>query len=290
MLSIFTARQCSLRSVSSGIVIDNMHMTPLPVPLLPVSHLWVAGALLLASACTPPDNEQPPQRSPAAPEVTSKPEPLSAPETPLDREGMILAALRAATAAALGEDDAAAQAKLKGRRFEVRIRFGCSPGDAEANGDWTHDAAKGVLRARIRADVDSDTKEAGDLGDDAYEGAVGFTLRRPWMLADGCPDPAFAAMADGPAITITQLFTTSDSRVQRPEASYEAVTRLTPEELPVKGLNLILSGRLEPLADGRAIRCSANDGPPSCMISSIIDRVAIEDPARNIVLAQFGGS
>lgn len=273
-----------------------MHMKPLPFPLLAVSHLWVASIVLLAGACTPPDNEQPPQRSPAAPEVVSKAEPLSAPEPPLDREGLILAALRAATAAALGEDDAAAQAKLKGRRFEVRIRFACSPGDAQANGSWTHDAAKGVLRARLRADVARDTAEASDpaeaseLVDGAYEGAVGFTLRRPWMLADGCPAPSFAAMADGPIITITQFFTTSDSRVQRPEMSYEAVTQVTPEELPVNGLNLILSGRLKPLADGRAIHCSANDGPPSCIVSSIIDRVAIEDPARNVILAQFGGS
>ena len=262
-----------------------MHIARLPVP-----HLLLAAASLLAFGCTPPDNEQPPQRSPAADKVASKPEPLPVPETPLNREGMILAALRAATAAALGEDDSVAQADLKGRRFEVRIRFGCSGSDDQASSGWTHDAAKGVLRARVRADVNSDGLKASDSGDGGFEGAVGFTLRRPWMLTDGCPDPRFAAMAEGPAIAITQLFTASDSRVQRPEESYEAVAQVTAAQLPTRGLNLILSGRLKPLADGRAIRCAASDGPPACVISTVIDRVGIEDPVRNVTLAEFGGS
>ena len=240
--------------------------------------------------CTPPDNDPPPQKAPTITEVKSKPPLLPQPQTPLDREGMILAALRAATAAALGEDDATAQADLKGRRFEVRIRFGCSGSNVQAGSGWTHDAAKGVLRARVRADVNSTVLEASDFIDGSYEGAVGFFLRRPWMLADGCPDPRFAAMSQGPAIAITQLFTADDSRVQRPETVYEAVAQVMPNELPSKGLNLVLSGRLKAFADGRAIRCAATDGPPACIISSVIDRVAIEDPIRNVTLAEFGTS
>lgn len=255
-----------------------------------IPHLLLAAASLFAFGCTPPDNEQPPQRSPAPAEVASKPESLPVPQTPLDREGVILAALRAATAAALGEDDSAAQAQLKGRRFEVRIRFGCFGNDKLASNGWAYDAAEGVLRARVRADVNSDMLKASDLTDGVYEGAVGFTLRRPWMLVDGCPDPRFISMADGPAIAITQLFTASDSRVERPEASYEAVAKIVAGELPTKGLNLILSGRLKPLGDGRAIRCAASEGPPACIISSVIDRVAIEEPVRDVTLAEFGNS
>jgi hypothetical protein len=262
-----------------------MHIARLSIP-----HLLLAAASLCAFGCTPPDNEQPPQRSPAATEVPSKPEPLAFPETALDREGVILAALRAATAAALGEDDSTAQAELKGRRFEVRIRFGCFGSDKLASNGWSYDAAKGVLRARVAADVNSGMLKASDLTDGGFEGAVGFTMRRPWMLADGCPDPRFMSMADGPAIAITQLFTANDSRVERPEASYEAVAKVIAEELPAKGLNLIVSGRLKSLEDGRAIRCAASDGPPACIVSSVIDRVAIEDPVRNVTLAEFGNS
>ena len=262
-----------------------MHIARLPIP-----HLLLAAASLCAFGCTPPDNEQPPQRSPAATEVPSKPEPLPVAQTSLDREGVILAALRAATAAALGVDDSAAQAQLKGRRFEVRIRFGCFGSDKLASSGWSYDAAKGVLRSRVRADVNSDTLKESDLTDGVYEGAVGFTLRRPWMLVDGCPNPRFSSMAEGPVIAITQLFTASDSRVERPEASYDAVAQVLGEELPTKGLNLVLLGRLKPLGDGRAIRCAANKGPPACIISSVIDRVAIEDPVRNVTLAEFGKS
>jgi hypothetical protein len=265
--------------------VRNMHSARHSIP-----HLLLAAASLFAFGCTPPDIERPPQRSPAPAEVASKPESLPVPQTPLDREGVILAALRAATAAALGEDDSAAQAQLKGRRFEVRIRFGCFGNDKLASNGWAYDAAEGVLRAKVRADVNSDMLKASDLTDGVYEGAVGFTLRRPWMLVDGCPDPRFISMADGPAIAITQLFTASDSRVERPEASYEAVAKVVAGELPTKGLNLILSGRLKPLGDGRAIRCAASEGPPACIISSVIDRVAIEEPVRNVTLAEFGNS
>jgi hypothetical protein len=263
----------------------NMHIARPPLP-----SLLLAAASLFAFGCTPSDNEQPPQRTTAAAEAARKPEPapLPLPQTSLDREDVILAALGAATAAALGEDDSAAQAELKGRRFEVRIRFGCYGSDKLASSGWSHDAAKGVLRARVGADINSDILKASDLNDGTYEGAVGFTLRRPWMLVEGCPDPRFMSMADGPAIAIAQLFTPSDSRVERPEASYEAVAQVTPTQLPIKGLNLVLSGRLKPLTDGRAIRCAASDGPPACIISSIIDRVAIEDPVRKVTLAAFG--
>jgi hypothetical protein len=263
----------------------------MPIAHLPILHrLLAAAASLFAFGCTPPDNEQPPQRSPVPSEVASKPEALPVPQAALDREGVILATLRAATAAALGEDDSAAQAQLKGRRFEVPIRFGCSGNNDQASRGWSYDPAKGVLRVRVRADVNSDGLTDSDLTDRSYEGAVGFTLLRPWMLVDGCPDPRFASMADGPAIAITQLFTANDSRAQRPQASYETVAQVTPDELPTKGLTLILSGRLKPLGDGRAIRCAASDGPPACVISSIIDRVTIEDPVRKINLADFGNS
>jgi hypothetical protein len=108
------------------------------------------------------------------------------------------------------------------------------------------------------------------------------------MLTAGCPDPKFAMQ--GPDISVVQLFTDSDSRVQRPEPFHETVTPVKPEEVPSEGLSLVVSGRLEPLADGRAVRCSATVGTPVCIISTLIDRVAIEDPARAVVLGEWGAS
>jgi hypothetical protein len=263
-----------------------MHRAHLPFPSL----LIAVAASLLAPGCTPPDNERSAERSPAADQPARVPTPLPIPEAPLDRRGLIIAALSAATAAALKEDDSVAQAELKGKRFQIRIRFGCSADDIKTGSGWTHDAAKGVLRARVRSDLDGKLLKAGGLADGTYEGAVGFTLRRPWMLADGCPEPGFVAMSEGPTIAIAQLFTSSDSRVQRPENSYEAVSPIVVDQLPAQGLSLVVSGRLKPLPDERAIRCAAVDGPPVCIISSVIDRVAIEDPVRKVTLAEWGGS
>jgi hypothetical protein len=62
------------------------------------------------------------------------------------------------------------------------------------------------------------------------------------------------------------------------------------DQLPTQGLSLVVSGRLKPLPDERAIRCAAIDSPPVCIISSVIDRVAIEDPVRKATLAEWGGS
>jgi hypothetical protein len=69
------------------------------------------------------------------------------------------------------------------------------------------------------------------------------------------------------------------------------VTPLKPQEVPAQGLSLVISGRLKALPDGRAIHCSAAAGQPACIISTLIDRVAIEDPARNgVVLGEWGAS
>jgi hypothetical protein len=233
------------------------------------------------------ETEQKPVANEPAPVEVVEPEPLEvAPQSPLDREGLIRAALAAATAAALGQDDTEAQAELKGRRFELRMRFGCPGSDPKAASGWTYDERKGVLRARVQADFDAERLRASQVPRGDYEGAVGFTIPHPWMLAAGCPDPKFAMQ--GLAISVVQLFTETDSRVQRPESSHEAVTPLNPEEIPSQGLSLVISGRLEALADGRAVHCSATNGPPACIISTLIDRVAIEDPARSVVLGEWG--
>lgn len=293
--------------------------------LSPFRHLAaMALAPLLLLGCNN-TAEEPVSNEPATAEVAKPEPPVVAPQPPLDREGLIQAALGAATAAALGQEDAAAQSELKGRRFELRMRFGCpvvetaaalnakAPGDIKpktkekpagsrmvagerkpdsnpkAVSGWTYDEAKGVLRARLEADLDAEKlRESGLIGDD-YEGAVGFTIPHPWMLSAGCPDSKFDM--GGPAISLVQLFTKTDSRVQRPEPSHEVVVPMKPEELPSQGLSLVISGRLESLPGGGAIRCSAAGNRPSCIISTLIDRIAIEDPARDrIVLGEWGAS
>lgn len=262
----------------------------MPMSPLHIRHLWVVTASIFAFGCTQPDSDQSSQRSNAVTDPKIPAAPLPAPALPLDREGIILAAMRAATAAALGDNGAAAQAGLKGKRFQVRMRFGCSESDDQTISGWSHDVEKGVMRVRVRADVTGDTLPAKGQVDGPEEGALGFTLGRPWMLTTGCPNPAFATMAGGPGIAIVQLFTDSDSRAQRPQATYEAVAQVTREELPAKGLDLILSGRLKARSDGNVIDCAGSGVAPGCIIYSVIDRVIIEDPIRQEIIAEFGAS
>jgi len=252
-------------------------------------HQFLAvAAVLICGACRGPVTEQPGKadnRVAAAPEPHK---PLPAPEPKLGREELILAALRAATAAALGQDDSKAQADLRGRRFEVRIRFACGGPSEKKSGDgWTFDEKKHVLRVRTTADIDSDAIGPSDLLGRDYEGAVGFTLRRPLLLQSGCPTEEFAGAADGLPLTLVQLFTSADSRVRRPPSTFDMTLATEADEVPKDGLDLVLEGRLEPLADQRPIHCAATDGPPACIISAKIGRVAIEDPVRKAVIGEW---
>ena len=248
---------------------------------------FVFATVAVTAACSGP-REKPEQRNAAEQPAASAPEPVIVTENVLDREGVILATLRAATAAALGNDDRAAQKELKGRKFAVRLRFAC-PGISDPARTASYDAEQQVLRVRVQSDLTGDKLPASDLLRRDYEGAVGFTIGKPWLLAAGCPSAAFAGMASAePAIVLAQLFTAYESRAQRPVATYELTKKLKPEDAPKGGLDLVLSGRLTELSDGRPIHCAAADGPPACIVSGKIDGVAIENPESGEVLGQWG--
>ena len=48
-------------------------------------------------------------------------------EPPMDRAALLIQVAKAASASALGKDISNDLRKLDGKRFEVRIRFGCAP-------------------------------------------------------------------------------------------------------------------------------------------------------------------
>lgn len=250
---------------------------------LPVTAL--VAAVSLGTACQrepeapPPKQQAEPQPKPAAPVVR---------DDTLDREGVILAALHALTNASLGRDDAQAQRDLRGRKFSVRIRFGC-PSITDPDRGWSYDPEKKVLRVKVRSTLTDAPLPKSDLLSSDYEGGVGFALGQPWLLSAGCPAAEFGALASGaPAIVIAQLFTDADSRVQRPQRDYELTKPLDPNQQPGDGLDLVLSGRLAELADHRPIHCAAEPGVPACIVSATIDRVAIENPSSGAMLGEWG--
>ena len=256
--------------------------------LLRASRLrWLALVTLAVTVgCSEPRDK--PGQTNVAESPPPAPKPVTVTENVLDREALIFAVLRAATAAALGTDDRAVQSTLKGRKFEVRLRFAC-PGMTDPSRSATYDAKEQVLRVKVQSDLTGDALPASDLLRRDYEGAVGFTFGKPWLLEAGCPSAAFAAMASAePTIVLAQLFTADESRPQRPVATYQLTKSLKPDDAPRQGLDLVLSGRLAELSDGRPIHCAATDGPPACVVSGRIDRVAIENPETGEVLGQWG--
>lgn len=237
-------------------------------------------SLLAAAGCKQQQQIEPPENAAAPAPVESKPAvPIPLPRPKLNREQLIFAVLRAASATALGQADAEPQQGLKGREFEIRLRFGCPDLPADPSRGWSYDQTTEVLRAHISADLSAAGIPSSDLLLKGYEGVAGFTVDRPMLLSAGCPAPEFRPMRwSGPAIAIAQLFTSRDSRVQRPERSYQITKSVEPNAQPSAGLDLVLSGRLAELPDGRAIHCAAAEGPPVCIVSAKFDRVAIENP------------
>ena len=63
---------------------------------------------------------------------------------------------------------------------------------------------------------------------------------------------------------------------------------MKPGEVPRQGLDLLVSGRLAELADGRAVHCGVHDGAPACLVAGKIDRVAILRAGSDDVLGEWG--
>lgn len=295
-----------------------MRRTVLSAPLA----LAAAGGCLLVAACERQPDENVAQNA-AAEELTVPRLPVA--EPPLDRAALLQAVATAASAAALGQADTGVQRELDGKRFELRIRFGCSPGTPPGEGgsfSVRFDPDTRTLRLRAAPDLRIEDSWITALAGDTAETVEGFWLRRPWLLAAGCPAtpgtpseagasppsqsnpvetakaPAAAGeeerpppSAPSPRIGIAQFFTDTDARTgRRGERAYQATKVLAADEQPSsQGYDLVLSGRLTRLPDGRVIACRvrAVDLPPDCIVSVDIDRVRMDRPDTGAVLAEW---
>ena len=95
----------------------------------------------------------------------------------------------------------------------------------------------------------------------------------------------------GNHVGIAQFFTSADPRTHRRDTrAYEATKILAEGEEPsAQGYDLVISGRLRKLADGRAIACTivGADRPPACVVSAEIDRVWLERPDNRKMIAEW---
>lgn len=275
----------------------------------------LAGVCLL-SACKNGDApEVLPSADASAVSATSAP-PLVVP--PLDREALLLAMARAASDAALGREPSQAQRDLDGKRFVLRMRFGCS---TDVSGDarrWTFDEGRRRLELKVGNDISDATPLVQDLDEDGYEAVEGFWIRRPWLLAADCrrpaPPPVAASEAAGtddgeapaakssnedaapgqPIIGIAHFFTADDARTHRRAGRGYAVTKALPEGISpsANGYDIVVTGRLRRLASGRIIACVSRDAakPPACLASAQFESVAITNPDTGEILAEWSGA
>ena len=269
------------------------------------------------AACQPDGGEETPVNE--MNETASVPV-LPLPDPPMDRAGLLQAVARAASAVALGQSDRDQQRSLDGRRFEVRIRFGCASTPAKAAGgpfSVRFDEEDRVLRIRAAPDLTLEEPWIATRAGETVEAVEGFWMRRPWLLSDGCParpapltnqgneeQPSAeppeqkepAEEEDGPPpiqqrVGLAQFFTEADPRTGRRDGrAFEATKVLAADEQPsAEGYNLVLSGRLKRLPDGNVVACHlvTPDLPPECVVSAEFDQVWVERPGSKARIAEW---
>ena len=272
---------------------------------------FVAGVVLAGCRPVPdPGAEETVTNQPAQP----APRPIA--EPPIDRERLLASVARAASAYAAGGDISQVDRALDGKRFEIRLRFGCGQPATNGNSNgWTVDADGKTVRLKAVPDISFDDPLVRRLaGAEGVEAVEGFWLKRPWLQTDACPrqpapapkpeppsdeaaDPpdetkaALIAPRDVPRVGIAQFFTETDSRTRRRSARpYEAVKSVDEiRGVQADGFNLVLSGRLKAGPAGRVIACGSAsiDSWPDCLIFADIDQVRMERPETREVIAEW---
>jgi hypothetical protein len=185
-------------------------------------------------------------------------------------------------------------AELVGRRFELRLPFGCDgPETADTEQGWRYDPDRGTLRVRaVPAHLDPAVWRPGEeSGVDAIEA---FWIARPWTDSEVCPaaGPGAPATATDRTLAIAQFHRADDPRAVRGEGDgFEAVLRVPPEALDLsRGLRLRLTGRIAsvPGAAGPVLcRAPTPAERPVCLLAVSLDHVAVESPSVGAPLATW---
>jgi hypothetical protein len=253
-------------------------------------------AIMAVAACRSGEHSAGNEASDPVPaNETNLPDELPLPEAALDRAGFLKAMASAASAHTAGARSAA---DLDGRRFAIRIRFGCDgPAPAGNNGPlrWTEAKDKASIEIMAKPDLSLEAEALAGISDQTIEAVEGFWIPRPWQMDDSCPateaGDAEAILPAPQLVGLAQYFTAEDSRVGRRSGRPYVATRkiASPAELPKSGLILLLEGRFEAWPDGQVIRCagSGRNQRPACIASAHLDRAAFLKPDDSSVIAEW---
>lgn len=281
--------------------------------------LVLGGAGFLLGRATSPEAGQTPSDDEP---VETEPLPIPALEGPLTRPDVLALAALAVDATAAGVAPGEELVQSDGRRFEIRLPFGCSgPTARDAEVGWTYDEASETLRLFVTPQRwTAQDWPFSETGAETIESIEGFWIDRPWTSSEACPaEPPVpdAAEAEGdeeasdrteaesaaeegeppvpppaPAtLAVGQIYTAESPRSgTRQGEAFRAVVRVTEDELDTsQGFRLRIGGRLT-RAGGPAPAICRQASPsqrPVCLVSVAMDEVAIENPATGETLATW---
>lgn len=247
-------------------------------------------------------------QAPAAPSAPAparaiEPQPLGV----LGRSDLIGLAALASDAVAAGRAPGPEVGEAAGRRFELRLPFGCAGAaseTSEAQMRWRYDEADEALRINVAPTV---WAAAEWLPTPSLRGAgavEGFWIARPWTSSEACPVAGEVSGATGaqpvtlPGQTLavgqilpTAATGTAGGEVERERTVYDAVVRVPRGKLDAsKGFRVRISGRIARREEADPVRCRQPLGPeqqPICLVEVVTDEVAIENAASGETLATW---
>ncbi|MCP5411364.1 MAG: hypothetical protein H6924_04410 [Alphaproteobacteria bacterium] len=221
---------------------------------------------------------------------------------PLDRRALIDGARASGAALAATGELPPPDAALGGRKFAIRIPFGCNGlqiGASPSQASLSYDADNKSMTLSAQPNVWTQLSLVQGLPNlDDIDAVEGFWIPRPWSYSDSCPPrveyPAVVTPTPPTAQTLglARFFGKGDSRVlQHADHPFTFTRKLPDGDLSAlnHGYILLLSGRIGSYQDGRALHCwmEASDHHPICLYSVIFDHIAFEDASTGETLAEW---
>ena len=269
-----------------------------PLVIAAVVALLFVGVFVMRGA---PDESESPPPAPITP-VTPAPDLPPKATAPLTRSDLISRASEAAAAYAAGVPLPAPKDPMVGRRFSLRIPFGClgpQAGAGLSHAYYEYDPVKKTIRLVARPGIWTTFPLVQDLNKpEEIEAVEGFWVPRPWSNSEACPPnrdgpiPVTPTPAAAQTLGLARIFEKDGSRVLRRDGrAYEFVRKIGEgDDAPLAhSYRLVLEGHLEGYGDGRAVRCWAEsaDHRPVCFYAVAFDRVAFEDASSGAMLAEW---
>ena len=161
----------------------------------------VVPLVILLTCCSRP---QAPREvaKPATPAPAASPAPLLLPPPPLGRAELLNAARAATDAYASGSDYPKQVVDLIGRRFSIRLPFGCgAPASGAQAGTYELNPKNRTVTVTAQPQVWTAAPWMQQIlfGETDVEVVEGFWIQRPWTRSDGCPPQPPAPSSAAPA-------------------------------------------------------------------------------------------